>query len=129
MVFGLLTVASISRPGGRPKNCCVSGPVSRLPKVVVLIDGDHIGPPWFESILQAGNMALATICSRLHICSTVQLCLSMFIYVYVHLCLCIFNYVYLCSSMLNYLKLCSMFIYVYLCSYMFIYNRGSVETD
>lgn len=65
VVLGLITVASLGRPKSftaRSPSCLrargsADRPDSRSakPTVVVLIDGDHIGPPWFEAIFEAGQ--------------------------------------------------------------------------
>eukprot|EP00438_Fugacium_kawagutii_P014130 Skav213976 [mRNA] locus=scaffold2200:427485:430137:- [translate_table: standard] len=69
-VLGLITIASFSRSKNfltwRPASVrqlavALRGsgnwslPDGRGRPVVVLIDGDHIGPPWFEAILQAAK--------------------------------------------------------------------------
>ena len=62
VVLGLITVASLGRPKSftnlrspwlRGDSRSVAQPT--VPTVVVLIDGDHIGPPWFEAIFEAGH--------------------------------------------------------------------------
>ena len=63
VVLGLITVASLGRPKSfTARSPCLrarsaDSPDSRLakPTVVVLIDGDHIGPPGFEAIFEAGQ--------------------------------------------------------------------------
>eukprot|EP00435_Cladocopium_sp_Y103_P071979 s34_g38.t4 len=64
VVLGLITVASLGRPKSfTSRSPCLrgrgsDGPDRRpgaKPRVVVLIDGDHIGPPWFEAIFEAAK--------------------------------------------------------------------------